>query len=269
MRQYFKQWRMVSSVSDEALAETIRQDQIDVLIDLSGHTSGNRLLTFARKPAPVQASWLGYLNTTGLTSIDYYLADRALLPAGQFDQQFTEQLVQLPVNAPFVPHPQAPAVNVLPALSNGYITFGCFNRPNKITQATVQQWAAVMQIFSDSRMVLGGMAEAGACAHVQQWFAEAGITADRLSFYARTDMLSYLQQYHLVDICLDTFPSNGVTTTAHALWMGVPTLCVAGDRLASRGAMALMQHLGLNDYIAASPSHYVQQSAQVLSDLQA
>ncbi|WP_228522811.1 tetratricopeptide repeat protein [Methylophilus sp. 14] len=269
MRQYFKHWRMVSSVSDDALAETIRQDQIDILIDLSGHTSGNRLLTFARKPAPVQASWLGYLNTTGLTSIDYYLADSALLPAGQFDQQFTEQLVQLPVSAPFVPHPQAPDVNTLPALSNGYVTFGCFNRPNKITQATVQQWAAVMQACSDSRMVLGGMAEAGACTHVQQWFAEAGISADRLSFYARTDMLSYLQQYHMVDICLDTFPSNGVTTTAHALWMGVPTLCVAGDRLASRGAMALMQHLGLNDYIASSSAHYVQQATQVLSDLQA
>lgn len=269
MRQYFKQWRVVSSLSDDALAETIRQDQIDILIDLSGHTSGNRLLTFARKPAPVQVSWLGYLNTTGLTSMDYYLTDSALLPAGQFDQQFTEQLVQLPVNAPFVPHPQAPDVNSLPALSNGYITFGCFNRLNKITQATVQQWAGVMQAYAGSRMVLGGMAEAGACTHVQQWFAQAGITADRLSFYARTDMLRYLQQYHQVDICLDTFPSNGVTTTAHALWMGVPTLCVAGDRLASRGAMALMQHLGLNDYIAASPTHYVQQAAQVLSDLQA
>ncbi|WP_232411068.1 tetratricopeptide repeat protein [Methylophilus sp. 5] len=269
MRQYFKQWRMVSSVSDEALAETIRQDQIDILIDLSGHTSGNRLLTFARKPAPVQASWLGYLNTTGLTSMDYYLADSALLPAGQFDQQFTEQLVQLPVNAPFVPHPQAPAVNTLPALSNGFITFGCFNRPNKITQATVQQWAAVMQACPGSRMVVGGMAEAGACTHVQQWFAETGISADRLSFYARTDMRNYLQQYHLVDICLDTFPSNGVTTTAHALWMGVPTLCVAGDRLASRGAMALMQHLGLTDWVAATPQQFVPQAQYVLSDLQA
>jgi len=269
MRQYFKQWRVVSNISDDALAETIRQDQIDILIDLSGHTSGNRLLTFARKPAPVQASWLGYLNTTGLTSIDYYLADSALLPAGQFDQQFTEQLVQLPVNAPFVPHPQAPAINALPALSNGYVTFGCFNRPNKITQATVQQWAAVIQATPASRMVLGGMAEAGACAHVQQWFADAGITADRLSFYARTDMLSYLQQYHMVDICLDTFPSNGVTTTAHALWMGVPTLCVAGDRLASRGAMALMQHLGLADWVAANPQQYLQQAAHVLSDLSA
>ncbi|QDC44351.1 O-linked N-acetylglucosamine transferase family protein [Methylophilus medardicus] len=268
MQSYFKQWRVVTSLSDDALADTIRKDQIDVLIDLSGHTSGNRLPVFARKPAPVQASWLGYLNTTGLTAMDYYLADSTMLPAPAGEQAFTEQLVQLPINAPFVPDAQAPAVNALPALVNGYVTFGCFNRPNKITQATVNQWAAVMQASPGSRMVLGGMAENASVAHLQQWFSQAGIRADRLSFYPRTQMRDYLQQYHLVDICLDTFPSNGVTTTAHALWMGVPTLCVAGDRLASRGAMALMQHLGLSEWVASSPQHYLQQAQQVLADLE-
>lgn len=269
MRPYFKQWRVVADLSDEALADCIRADGIDILIDLSGHTSGNRLLTFARKPAPVQASWLGYLNSTGLTAIDYYLADSALLPPGQFDQQFSEKLVQLPVNAPFEPHPQAPAVNDLPASTNGYLTFGCFNRPNKITRTAVQQWAALMQAYPGSRMVLGGMGEAGSYAHLQDWFTEAGMTADRLLFLPRTEMTGYLQQYHLVDVCLDTFPSNGVTTTAHALWMGVPTLCVAGDRLASRGAMALMQHLGLQDWVADQPHQLLQQANHVLSDLQA
>lgn len=269
MRQYFRQWRMVSDISDDDLAACIRHDQIDILVDLSGHTAGNRLLTFARKPAPLQASWLGYLNTTGLSAMDYYLADSALLPPGQFDQQFSEQIVQLPVNAPFVAHPQAPAVNALPALKNGYLTFGCFNRPNKITRATVQQWAAVMQACPGSHMYLGGMGESGSYAHLQQWFADAGITADRLSFHARTDMLGYLQQYHLVDVCLDTFPSNGVTTTAHALWMGVPTLCLAGDGLASRGGMAIMKHLGLDQWVATDPLHYVLQAQAVLTDLQA
>lgn len=269
MRPYFKHWRVVADLSDEALADCIRADCIDILIDLSGHTSGNRLLTFARKPAPVQASWLGYLNSTGLTAIDYYLADSALLPPGQFDQQFSEKLVQLPVNAPFEPHRQAPAVNDLPALTNGYLTFGCFNRPNKITRSAVQHWATLMQAYPGSRMVLGGMGEADSYLHLQDWFAQAGITSDRLSFYPRTDMVSYLQQYHLVDVCLDTFPSNGVTTTAHALWMGVPTLCVAGDRLASRGAMALMQHLGLKDWVADQPQQLLQQAHHVLSDLQA
>lgn len=269
IRPYFKQWRVVADLSDEALADCIRADGIDILIDLSGHTSGNRLLAFARKPAPVQASWLGYLNSTGLTAMDYYLADSALLPPGQFDQQFSEKLVQLPVNAPFEPHPQAPAVNDLPALTNGYLTFGCFNRPNKITRTAVQQWAALMQAYPGSRMVLGGMGEAGSYAHLQDWFTEAGMTADRLLFLPRTEMTGYLQQYHLVDVCLDTFPSNGVTTTAHALWMGVPTLCVAGDRLASRGAMALMQHLGLKDWVADQPQQLLQQAHNILSDVQA
>ncbi|AKR44663.1 hypothetical protein ACJ67_08990 [Methylophilus sp. TWE2] len=269
MRPYFKQWRVVANLSDEALADCIREDGIDILIDLSGHTSGNRLLAFARKPAPVQVSWLGYLNSTGLAAIDYYLADSALLPPGQFDQQFSEKLVQLPVNAPFEPHPQAPAVNDLPALTNGYLTFGCFNRPNKITHTAVEHWASLMQAHPGSRMVLGGMGEAGSYNHLQDWFTQAGITADRLSFFPRTDMAGYLKQYHLIDVCLDTFPSNGVTTTAHALWMGVPTLCVAGDRLASRGAMALMQHLGLQDWVADQSQHLLQQAQIVLSDLQA
>lgn len=269
MRPYFKQWRTVSDLSDQALADCIREDGIDILIDLSGHTSGNRLLAFARKPAPIQVSWLGYLNSTGLAAMDYYLADSVLLPPGQFDQQFSEKLVQLPVNAPFEPHPQAPAVNDLPALTNGYLTFGCFNRPNKITRTAVQLWSALMQAYPGSRMVLGGMGDTDSYLHLQDWFAQAGITSDRLSFYPRTDMVNYLQQYHLVDVCLDTFPSNGVTTTAHALWMGVPTLCVAGDSLASRGGMAIMKHLGLDQWVATDPLHYVLQAEAVLTDLQA
>ncbi|SDK13037.1 Predicted O-linked N-acetylglucosamine transferase, SPINDLY family [Methylophilus rhizosphaerae] len=269
MRQYFAGWKEVSALSDEALAATIRQDEIDILIDLSGHTSGNRLLAFARKPAPVQISWLGYLNTTGLAAMDYYLADAALAPAGELDGQFTEKLVQLPVNAPFVPDANMPDVQALPALNNGYITFGCFNRPNKITQATVQLWAQLMQAVPDSRMLLGGMAATDNDAHLLAWFDAAGITADRVELVARSDMADYLQQYHRVDICLDTFPSNGVTTTAHALWMGVPTLCLAGDRLSSRGAMALMQHAGLPAWIAANHQAWIEQGKSLCADLAA
>lgn len=267
MRNHIAHWHEVSALSDQALAAQIRADGIDILIDLSGHTAGNRLLTFARKPAPVQASWLGYLNTTGLEAMDYYLADAALLPPGQYDAQFSEQLVQLPVNAAFIPFELAPAVNALPAASQGVITFGCFNRPGKITQTTVALWARLMQAVPASRMVLGGMAGDDSHQHVQQWFAEAGISADRLTFHARTEMQAYLQQYHEVDICLDTFPSSGVTTTAHGLWMGVPTLCLAGDRLASRGAMALMQHLQLDLWIAADQDAFVQQGVQLCQDL--
>jgi predicted O-linked N-acetylglucosamine transferase (SPINDLY family)/SAM-dependent methyltransferase/transcriptional regulator with XRE-family HTH domain len=269
VRQYFASWKDVTTMSDEVLAATIRQDEIDILIDLSGHTSGNRLLTFARKPAPVQLSWLGYMNTTGLTAMDYYLADDALAPAGELDAQFTEKLVQLPMNAPFMPEATMPDVQALPAFSNGFITFGCFNRPNKITQAAVQLWAQLMQAVPNSRMLLGGMAKTDNCTHLQTWFAAAGITPDRLEFVPRSSMADYLPQYHRVDICLDTFPSNGVTTTAHALWMGVPTLCLAGDRLTSRGAMALMQHAGLPEWVGESQQAWLEQGIVLCADLAA
>ena len=269
IRKHFIGWKEISAYTDEALAAAIREDGIDILIDLSGHTAGNRLPTFAMKPAPVQLSWLGYLNTTGLSCMDYYLADAALLPAGALDHQFTEKLVQLPVNAPFTPAANLPDVQPLPALGNGYITFGCFNRPNKITLATVQLWAQLMQAAPDSRMVVGGMADAQNHVHLSAWFNAAGITSDRLIFVARTEMAEYLQQYKHVDMCLDTFPSNGVTTTAHALWMGVPTLCIAGDRLSSRGAMALMQHAGLSGWIAADEQGWVEQGVTLCADLAA
>ncbi|MGP1717882.1 MAG: O-linked N-acetylglucosamine transferase family protein [Methylophilus sp.] len=269
MREYFANWKDVTELSDASLAETIRHDAIDILIDLSGHTSGNRLLTFARKPAPVQISWLGYMNTTGLSAMDYYLTDQALTPMGEFDAQFTEKLVQLPVNAPFMPDASMSDVEALPALHNGYITFGCFNRPNKITQATVQLWAQLMLAVPGSRMIIGGIAASENGSHLVSWFEQAGIPSDRLELVARSHMADYLLQYHRVDICLDTFPSNGLTTTAHALWMGVPTLCQTGDRLTSRGAMALMQHAGLTQWIAADAQAWVAQGAALCADLAA
>ena len=132
LRRYFAQWTTIVDLSDEALAERIENDRIDILIDLSGHTAGNRLVAFARKPAPVQASWLGYPGTTGLRAMDYYLADPCFLPFDAFASQFTEKLVHLPASAPFLFHEGAPDVNALPALGNGYVTFGSFNRLSKL-----------------------------------------------------------------------------------------------------------------------------------------
>lgn len=257
LRAHFKSWHQVDAFSDAELAQKIKEDAIDVLIDLDGHTAGNRLLTFAMKPAPLQVSWLGYLTTTGLQAMDYYLADAYLLPPGQLDAQFTEQLVQLPANAPFMPAASAPAVNVLPALNNGYITFACFNRPNKITPSAVRLWCQLLAALPHSKMLLGAMPEQGSYDVLKRWFVAAGIGAERLIFHPRSSLDAYLVLHHRVDICLDTFPSNGVTTTCHAAWMGVPTLCLQGDRLASRGALAVMQHLGLNQFVAADATDFV------------
>jgi predicted O-linked N-acetylglucosamine transferase (SPINDLY family) len=267
LRTHFKFWNQVNASSDAALAQKIGDDAIDILIDLDGHTAGNRLTSFAMKPAPIQASWLGYLATTGLQAMDYYLADAYLLPPGQLDAQFTEQLVQLPANAPFMPAATAPAVNALPAIKNGYITFACFNRPNKITPSVVQLWCQLLTALPHSKMLLGAMPEKGSYEALQKWFAAEGISAERLIFHKRSSLDTYLEQHHSVDICLDTFPSNGVTTTCHAAWMGVPTLCLQGERLASRGALAVMQHMGLDQFITAYAADFVRQGVLLATQI--
>lgn len=269
MQANFAVWKPVADLSDDALATLIRQDEIDILIDLSGHTSGNRLLTFARKPAPVQISWLGYLHSNGLQAIDYYLTDGVMAPPAMLDAQFTETVYPLSVFACYAPHAKAPAVNALPALKNGYLTFGCFNRPNKITAQTVQLWARVLNRLPDSRLLLGGMGNAASSQHIIGWLVAEGIDVERITRVERGDMADYLQLYHQVDICLDTQPSNGVTTTAHALWMGVPTLCVQGDSLRSRGAMSLMHNAGLAEWIAADAASFADHALALCADPQA
>ncbi len=266
LKTYFVHWTPVSGLPDEALAKKIREDGIDILIDLSGHTDKNRLLTFARKPAPIQASWMGYPGTTGLAAMDYYLADRFFIPEGQFDDQFTEKLVRMPGSAPFLPYQGAPEVNALPAHTNGYITFGSFNRLNKISRAVIALWAKILRASPDSHMILGGIE------HFEtplKWFAEEGIAQNRLSFYGRIDMGQYMALHHQVDVCLDTFPYNGGTTTLHALWMGIPTLTLAGKTAAGRPGACIMGHVGLDDFIAYDADEFVQKGVSLATNLQA
>jgi predicted O-linked N-acetylglucosamine transferase (SPINDLY family) len=257
LKAYFKQWQVVDQMNDEDLANVIRHDAIDILVDLDGHTSGNRLTMFALKPAPIQVSWLGYLATTGLSSMDYYLGDEYLLPQGLLDKQFTEKLVQLPINAPFSSLVESPEINLLPALKNGYITFACFNRTNKITQKTVQLWSSVLVQLPKAKCILIGDAQSGNHQSILGWFKQYGVDASRLVWSPRASMQDYLALHHQVDICLDTMPANGVTTTCHAAWMGVPTLCIAGDRMISRGAQAVMRHLSLDEFVVADADAYL------------
>lgn len=258
LKTLFDHWTDVANLSDSKLAEQIHSDSIDILIDLSGHTAGNRLLCFAFKPAPVQASWIGYPGTTGLRSIDYYLADRYMLPPGRFDHQFTEKIVRLPAIAPFQLSPDAPEVNALPALTNGHFTFGSFNRPNKLSERVIALWSQLLGAVPDSVMLLGGMVEEAGRKHILDWFNKAGVSADRLRFHPRAGMREYLQLHHQVDLCLDTFPYNGGTTTNHALWMGVPTLTLAGANMAGRCGAANLSHAGLEAFIVESPDEFVE-----------
>jgi predicted O-linked N-acetylglucosamine transferase (SPINDLY family) len=228
------------------------------LIDLSGHTAGNRLLTFALKPAPLQASWIGYPGTTGLRTVDYYIADRHFLPVEEFSCQFTEKLVFLPALAPFLPHEAAPPVNSLPALSNGYITFGSFNRLSKLRPSVIALWSRLLHAIPGSRMLLGGMPPEGQYTALIDWFAAEGINPARLDFRSRCGTEAYMALHHEVDMCLDAFPYTGGTTTAHALWMGVPTLTLAGPTAPSRQGAAILSHAGLAEFVAHDAAQFEQ-----------
>ncbi|SFU23459.1 O-linked N-acetylglucosamine transferase family protein [Paraburkholderia aspalathi] len=258
LRGFVKTWQQITGMPDEQLAEKIRQDRIDVLIDLSGHTGRNRLLTFARKPAPVQASWIGYPGTTGLNAVDYYLADPFLVASEKQEAQFVEKIAYLPAVAPFQPPAACPPVNYLPALHNGYITFGSFNRINKLHPEVIALWAQLLHSVPNARMVVGGLPTGNVQEMIVDWFAAEGIARARLEFLARANTAAYMQQHHRVDICLDTFPYTGATTTLHALWMGVPTLSIEGDTIPSRGGAQLLAHSGLKEFVAGSKEQFLQ-----------
>jgi predicted O-linked N-acetylglucosamine transferase (SPINDLY family) len=268
LRGHAPRWNVISGTSDDAFVDKVRADGIDILIDLSGHTGRNRLRAFARKPAPVQASWIGYPQTTGVAAIDYYFANR-MPNFSPIDDQFVEKLACLPAAAPFLPDPNSPPVNLLPALHKGYITFGSFNRVSKLRREVIALWARTLHAVPDSKMLLGAMPDDSAVAEITKWFAEEGIGAERLSLHKRSNVSVYLQQHHQVDLCLDTFPYAGGTTTLHALWMGVPTLTLLGETMPGRAGGILMSQVGLEEFIARDKDEFVAKSVAYASDLDA
>jgi predicted O-linked N-acetylglucosamine transferase (SPINDLY family) len=257
LRAHFAAFGAVDAMSDDDLAATITAERIDILIDLSGHTAHNRLPVFARKPAPVQVSWLGYPGTTGLAAMDYYLADPHWLPPGEFDPVFTEQLVYLPERWAFRAHADAPAALPLPALAAGRLTFGSFHRRGKINPATLRLWAEVLRALPRSTLLMAGVAPGAEEASVRLQFAAHGIDPSRLTCRARGSMASYLAVHNEVDIALDTLPYGGATTTLHSLSMGVPTLTLAGATPPSRACAGILANLGLEAFIAGDAADFV------------
>lgn len=273
LRENFEEWLLVKKMSDEDLSSRIASDGIDILIDLGGHTAGNRLLTFIHRPAPVQMTWLGYPNTTGLYSMDYILADPITLPVSE-EGFYTEKPWRLPdTYICFTPPRFELAVNQLPALENGYVTFGCFNNPVKLTDETIACWAQILHSVPDSMLLLRlrqHLDRAGSQRDLlEKSFLKYGIDPTRLRLEGavgtRCDLIA---SYHRIDIGLDPFPYNGTTTTCEAAWMGVPTLTLKMARgIYSYNGELIMKSVGLADWVADSVEGYVEAARKVTLDI--
>jgi predicted O-linked N-acetylglucosamine transferase (SPINDLY family) len=260
LKKVTQSWRPVFHATDDDLYRQIRADRIDVLFDLSGHTAGNRLPVFARKPAPLQASWIGYPATTGMAEMDYYLADRHLAPAGMMDHLFTEKIVRLPAVCRFLPYPDSPPVTSLPALHGRRFTFGSFNRPGKLSETVIALWCRILRAVPTSAMLLGSINDERLRVGLIERFARHGVTEERLILHPRTHVQAYLTLHHQVDLILDTFPYSGATTSAHAIWMGVPVLTLVGNAMSSRQTAAILYPTGLDRFVTHTEEEFVAQA---------
>jgi len=267
------QWQETSGLGDEALAERIRADGVDVLVDLGGHTRANRVLTFAFRPAPVQATWLGYCNTTGLPAMDYRLTDKWADPPGH-EAIHTEKLVRIPHGfLCYRPPDHAPEVAPLPLHTAGHVSFGSFNILEKTNREVVALWARVLVAVPDSRLILKNRSwnreQEGSASRerYREWFANHGVEPDRIEFVGwLPEKSAHLELYSRIDIGLDTFPYNGTTTTCEALWMGVPVMTLAGDRHSARVGTSLMTRVGLPECVGLDADDFVAKAAALAAD---
>ncbi|MEQ6436175.1 hypothetical protein V8Z74_14260 [Comamonas sp. w2-DMI] len=229
----------------------MRDDGIDILFDLSGHTSGHRLDVFARRAAPLQLTWIGNPGSTGLQTMDYMVLSDLLLDGHAVRQQLTENMLRLPLAYVFEGGIHSEPVAPLPALRNGYLTFGSFNRLVKVNREVVAVWSQVLRAVPDARMAIGACEPSGPPPHLREWLQEEGIEEQRVRFISRTHFGAYMKAHADIDICLDTFPFSGGVVTNHALWMGVPTLTLTGELLCGRQSAEVLARVGLAGDFAA------------------
>jgi predicted O-linked N-acetylglucosamine transferase (SPINDLY family) len=276
-------WRDIRKLSDDAAARLVREDGIDILVDLSLHLASNRLGVFAHRPAPVQMTFAGYPGSTGLRAIDYRISDPYLDPVGMDESVYSEKTLRLrhsfwcyePAFSG-VEAEEMPEVNALPALERAgrregegcSVTFGSLNNPIKVNEEVLRLWASVMREVGRSRLVM--MAHPGM---MRDWIlrvmGEAGVAAERVEFVEMMDRAEYLRTYHRIDLVLDTFPYNGHTTSLDGLWMGVPMVTLVGERVVSRGGLCQLSHLGLTDWITYKPEEFVKVAVEKARDLEA
>ena len=261
-------WRSIFGIADSEVADLIKSDQIDILVDLSGHTGKNRLLVFTQKPAPIQITWLGYPNTTGLSSIDYRFTDIIADPIGEADKLHSETLLRLPNGFQcFQGNEKVFGRLELPQKSQGYITFGSFNNLSKITPHVIKAWSKILHLVPKSRLLLKSLQLNQNKGYYLELFNKEGLPEDRIKLYGElTSIGDHLDLYNLIDIALDPFPFNGATTTCEALWMGVPVITLLGDRHVGRVGASIMTNVGLTDFIAQDIDSYIKLAVEMAAN---
>ena len=271
IQSYNHHWRDIVQLSTVELSDLIRQDEIDILVDLGGHTAGNRLEVFAYKPAPVQVTWIGYPNTTGLSTVDYRFVDHFTDPEGDADQHHSETLWRLPRSFTcYLSHHEDPKPSSdLAAKSKGVVTFGSFNNAAKISSRSIAAWAKILKAVGNSRLVLksASLIDKGTQDRLHSEFANHGIESSRIEMFGKMSSAEHMQFYNTIDIGVDPYPYNGTTTSCEALWMGVPIVAMPGERHAANVTASLLNQVGLGELVAESEEDYVNIAADLASNL--
>jgi predicted O-linked N-acetylglucosamine transferase (SPINDLY family) len=261
-------WHRIANLSDAEVDDLIRSMKIDILVDLSGHSAHNRLLVFARKPAPVQISWFAYMNTTGLSAIDYRITDAYMDPPGESDRYYTEHLVRIKSMACFTPYPESPPVSPLPALSSGVFTFVSVNQWTKVSDEVKELWGSILSKTPAARLVV--IVRGGDLADVKRGviaeFVKYGAKASQIVVYATRPIREFLELFSQVDVALDPFPYGGGTSSMHTIWMGVPIVTLEGKSEMSRAASGIVRAVGLDDWVAPDLDGYRQIALRAAAD---
>jgi predicted O-linked N-acetylglucosamine transferase (SPINDLY family) len=265
---YAQHWHSLLGLDDDAAAQLILGHQIDILVDLTGHTSGNRLQVFARKPAPVQMTYLGYPGTTGMEAVDYKILDVYSAPEGVAEAAYTERILRLPHSLwCYRPTADMPEPTVLPALERGYITFGSFNNFNKIDQPTLDLWGTLLQQIPTARLLMVTVPEGETRTWLLQQFVSRGVAAEQLEFRGKLDHAAFHRMFLEVDVSLDPLNVNGATTTCESLWMGVPVISQVGARFLTRAGYSILMTAGLAEFAAHSAAEYLAIAQRLAQDL--
>jgi len=260
-------WRATHAMNYEKAAQQIRDDSIDILVDLALHTSSSQMLIFAAKPAPVQVTYLGYCSTSGLDAMDYRFSDPHMDPPDADLSCYREQTIRLPETYwCYQPGGPTPDVSPLPALLAGQITFGCLNNFAKVSTAALDLWAELLQQVPRSRLLLHSKSGSHRQAVVER-FVRHGISADRVEFVGHHPWEEYIRLYSRIDIGLDPFPYGGGITTCDSLWMGVPLVTLSGRTAVGRAGRSILSNVGLQELVANEPSQYVSIATELAADL--